>query len=97
MPVELRSYLMTAVAWFPEFDHLTFSCDLGVVKPRPEIYESCLEGLGVSPQDTLFFDDRGDNVGAAHALGIHAVLFTTPKVAMADLNGKFSLPVAIGC
>jgi putative hydrolase of the HAD superfamily len=96
MPMDLRTYLISSVTWLPAFNHMTFSCDVRMVKPMPGIYECCLQGLGVTGPDVLFLDDRPENIEAAQRLGMHAVLFTTPEEASAALDGTYLLPVAIG-
>jgi putative hydrolase of the HAD superfamily len=97
MPMDLRVYLTSAVEWLPEFDHMTFSCDVRLVKPKPAIYEHCLHGVGVGASEALFFDDRPENVEAARRLGIHAIEFTTPEEAIAAIDGQYILPVPIAC
>jgi FMN phosphatase YigB (HAD superfamily) len=97
MPLDLRVYLTSAVEWLPEFDHMTFSCDVRLVKPKPAIYEHCLHGVGVGASEALFFDDRPENVEAARRLGIHAIEFTTPEEAIAAIDGQYILPVPIAC
>ena len=97
MPLDLRNYLANSVPWLPQFDHMTFSCDVKMVKPGAGIYRHCLARLGVAPEEALFLDDRQDNVDAAQALGIHAILFTTPCHAAAALDSRFDLPARIDC
>jgi putative hydrolase of the HAD superfamily len=97
MPMDLRVYLTDVAGWLPEFDHMTFSCDVRMVKPKPEIYEHCLQGLGVAASEALFLDDRPENIEAARQLGIHAIEFTTPAAAMAAMDGQYLLPVPIAC
>ena len=75
MPVDLRDYLLGPQSWLPEFDHLTFSCDVRSSKPDAAIYLHCLQGLGVAAAEALFIDDREPNVVAARDLGMRAVLF----------------------
>lgn len=58
------------------FDVIIVSCEVGVAKPDPKIYELCLAGLGVPPQSALFVDDRPINVEAAQQLGLQALCFT---------------------
>lgn len=94
MPDDLRQ---SVAAWLPEFDHSTYSCDLGVCKPDPAIYRDCLDGLGVGASEALFLDDRPENVRAAMDLGIHAILFTNPCEAAAILSRDYSLPLALEC
>ncbi len=57
------------------FDALTFSCLEGTVKPDPEIYRIALERLGTAPAETVFIDDKPENIEGAIHVGMHAVLF----------------------
>jgi putative hydrolase of the HAD superfamily len=61
--------------WLDRVNFTTFSAEVRLIKPDRAIYEHCLRGLGVSPSDSLFIDDREVNVAAARAMGIHAVQF----------------------
>jgi FMN phosphatase YigB (HAD superfamily) len=53
------------------------SFGIGALKPDPAFYLRALQGTGVDPGDVLFLDDRADNVAAARALGIDAVVCTS--------------------
>ncbi len=57
------------------FDILVFSCNEGYRKPEREIYEITLQRLHSTPDETLFLDDRIENIRGAESLGIHAILF----------------------
>ncbi|UCE85933.1 MAG: HAD family hydrolase [Deltaproteobacteria bacterium] len=59
------------------FDGLAISEDVGLRKPRREIFEAILTGLGVEPGETLHVGDNlvADVSGAA-ALGIHTAWIT---------------------
>lgn len=57
------------------FDHITFSYELGWVKPQREIYEHALAGLGVSGREALFLDDRPRNIEGATDAGLEALLY----------------------
>ncbi len=94
MPAPVRDYILRC-SWLPEFDSQTFSCDLGVCKPAPEIYRACLEKLGAQPAEVLFLDDRAPNVRAAEALGLHAILFTNAASAALEIERRFSLPALL--
>ncbi len=91
MPIPVRDYVLLC-SWLPEFDSRTFSCEVGVCKPAPEIYRDCLNKLGAQPSEVLFLDDRESNVRAAEALGLHAVLFTDPGDVSREIERRFSLP-----
>jgi HAD superfamily hydrolase (TIGR01509 family) len=54
-------------------DHLVLSCEVGVAKPDPAIFEIALARLGVAAQDALFVDDQQRFCDAASGLGIRAV------------------------
>lgn len=57
------------------FDGEVVSCEVGVVKPEPEIYRLLLDRYGLDPAETLFIDDRPANIAAAAELGIRGQLF----------------------
>lgn len=57
------------------FDVVIVSCELGVAKPSLEIYEATLARMGTQAHETLFVDDRIENIEAAKEFGLHAVLF----------------------
>jgi putative hydrolase of the HAD superfamily len=94
MPASVRDYI-SHCAWLPPFHHRTFSCDVRAAKPAPEIYEHCLTGLATAPHDVLFLDDRPENVHAAAALGMHALIFTTLQSTAAELDRRFDIPVPL--
>ena len=56
------------------FDKIFLSCELGVEKPEPEIFEKVVAGIGCAPDDILFFDDSEVNCEAARQCGLQAVL-----------------------
>jgi putative hydrolase of the HAD superfamily len=95
MPATVRDHILRC-PWLPEFDARTFSCDVGVCKPQPRIYEDCLQQLGVEPADALFLDDREANVAAAETLGLHAILFRDASSAAREIEQRFSLPAKFG-
>ncbi len=56
------------------FDLVVDSCEEGVRKPDPRIFEIALERLGgVAPERGVFLDDAPGNVRSAQALGLHAI------------------------
>ena len=93
MPSDLSQYLVANGGWVSFFHHLTFSCDVRMVKPDPAIYHACLESLAVAPQEVLFLDDLAPNIEAASKLGIHSVLFDTVEQTAARVAERFNLPI----
>ena len=55
---------------YKNFDGDVVSCEVGIVKPMPEIYDLLLERFDLDPAETIFIDDRKENVDAAAAKGI---------------------------
>ena len=58
------------------FDAVIVSCEVGRCKPDPEIYRICLDRLGVPAEETLFVDDRLENLAAAESVGLRTLHFT---------------------
>lgn len=59
------------------FDVVSFSCDVGHVKPDSAIYTNTLDALGVDAEHSLFVGDGGsDEHTGAHAVGMRTVLIT---------------------
>jgi putative hydrolase of the HAD superfamily len=87
MPRELGEALKSRTQKLESFDQITLSYELRAAKPEPAIYEHCLEGLGTSPQQTLFLDDRLANVHGAELLGIRSIQFTTRDDVLLLLRG----------
>jgi len=92
MPFTVRDAVLRC-DWLPEFDQRTFSCELRISKPAPEIYQHCLQGLDLAARDALFLDDRPDNVRGAEATGMQGLVFTSSRDLAAELAGRFDIPL----
>jgi len=68
------------------FDCMIISAEVGVMKPKAEIYLLALEQLGVSPAEAIFVDDFIKNVEGAQAVGMNAIHFRDPESALVDLK-----------
>ena len=62
-----------------------YSCDVGLIKPEPAIYQKLLSLAGVKGEELVFFDDRSENVKGAADLGIKAFLWKDPENARREL------------
>ena len=59
----------------PLVDEAIFSCEVGLRKPHPSIYQHVLERLGVAPEAVVFVGDRlREDVQGPKTLGMRAVL-----------------------
>ncbi len=58
------------------FEPLVISSEIGVMKPHPDAYQAVLARLARPAGETIFIDDRKENVIGAQALGIHGIHYT---------------------
>jgi len=71
--------------WVADFDVLIWSYQHRMAKPEPAIYELLLEKLGTAPEETLFLDDKLENIEAARRHGIVGLPFSTVEQLRLDL------------
>jgi putative hydrolase of the HAD superfamily len=86
MPKDLGLAIKSEGFGFRNFDHVTLSYEVRSAKPEAAIYHSCMEGIGTAPKNTLFLDDRAENIRAAQTLDIRAVQFTNPDEMLPQLR-----------
>ena len=60
-------------------DRLYLSYEMGIAKPSASFFLEILKEEGVSPQDSVFIDDRLDNIKSASDLGIKTLLYDNNK------------------
>jgi len=92
LPRTLGEKLRGDTGFLGHFDQVTFSYELGVIKPEAEIYHHSIEGLGVEPGRALFLDDRPENVEGARATGMHAEIFTSWEDFLERDRARYALP-----
>jgi len=81
----VHEHMVRELGWLSRFDVLVWSYQLGIAKPDPAIYRYALEKLGTQPAETLFIDDKAENVDAAVALGMKGIIFSTVEKLRTDL------------
>ena len=69
MSKEYIEYLRTLPV-FEYFDYEAVSCEIHLGKPNPKFYQYLLDHCELNPTETIFIDDRKDNVEVAAELGI---------------------------
>lgn len=62
------------------FERAFVSAELHDLKPSASIYRAVLDGLGITPDEMVFIDNKRENVEGAEALGITGHVFTTPAL-----------------
>jgi 2-haloacid dehalogenase len=71
------------LAWF---DGVVISGDVGAIKPDARMFEHLVAQHGLRPSETVFVDDRADNVAAAARLGFVAIQFRDAASLRQDLR-----------
>ncbi|HEY7274909.1 MAG TPA: HAD-IA family hydrolase [Trebonia sp.] len=66
-------------------DAVILSCEVGSMKPYPEIYVTALDELGVAAVDAVFIDDQPTYCVGAEAVGIRPI-----QIARGEVTGYLS-------
>lgn len=70
------------------FEKCYYSHDLAMEKPGLEIYKTVLNDAGMLAKETVFIDDKEDNVEAALSLDIQAYHLDTEKDSLCSLFSR---------
>lgn len=77
----------TETKTFELFDGGLASYQVGIEKPSPEIFEILVEKYKLNPTETLFIDDKEENVQAAKQFGLHSFVYNDEEI---DLHREFA-------
>lgn len=61
--------------FLPMVDGAVFSYAIKLLKPDAAIYDYICETYHLKPEESVFIDDRSENIEAAEKKGIHGILF----------------------
>jgi len=87
---ELNERVSVRKDCYGDFDLKILSFEVGFRKPEREIFEVLIERLrekGVEAEETVFVDDREENLLSARELGIGTLLFEDGESMIRDLRG----------
>ena len=70
---------------------MVVSCEIGLRKPDPKIFNYLLKKLDLISQECLFIDDLENNIEAAQKLGFITIHFTNQKKSMAEIRKALGL------
>jgi len=82
---DLRPRIENEWAIGSAFDEIIISCEVGVVKPDPAIFNLMLDRLSVKADESVFIDDRIKNIDGAKKMGFHTIFFTSREQALEEL------------
>jgi putative hydrolase of the HAD superfamily len=83
---ELSRYRIRLFGLIGIFDTFLASCWLGMRKPAPDFYHRILAITAARAEDSVFIDDREENVAGAKALGFHVIHFESPDQFRRELD-----------
>jgi putative hydrolase of the HAD superfamily len=83
---ELNEFRIQTFHLTDAFDLFLTSCYTGRRKPELAAYEHALELTQRAPHETLFLDDRPENIEAASRLGLSTILVQDPGRLAGELN-----------
>jgi putative hydrolase of the HAD superfamily len=86
MPADMACHVRQSFDWLKGVDCVVLSCEVRRIKPEPEIYDRCIEGIGLPAEAALFIDDRATNVEAARKAGLMSLQFQTVEGLRKDLT-----------
>jgi FMN phosphatase YigB (HAD superfamily) len=78
-------YIKKEFPVFDAFHYIITSFELGIQKPKPEIYRKTLGILKVKPEEVFYTDDRQELVDKSREIGIKGFVFKNPEQLKKDL------------
>lgn len=93
MPDAMAEGICARFKWIENFDHAVWSHALKLRKPQPEIYAAAIGGLGVAAEHILFIDDKEENVAAAIAAGMQAIVYRDHVSFVREMNTRGFTPL----
>lgn len=83
------SKVYTTIDQYPIFkllDGYVISSEEHLIKPEPAIYQCLFDRFQLKPEETLFADDRVENVEGGRALGMQGIVFKNAQQYEAELR-----------
>jgi epoxide hydrolase-like predicted phosphatase len=71
-PIHLKT-MDRSFAFVRETNGMVYSCECAMIKPDPKIFLYLFERFGLVPHESIFIDDKEENIRAASELGVHSI------------------------
>lgn len=78
--------------WITDFSPRYFSADIKANKPYAQIYDRVIQDLGTGPAETLFIEDRDDNVRGARRAGLSVIHHVSGEITRQEIVESYDLP-----
>jgi putative hydrolase of the HAD superfamily len=79
-------YAREHFSYFGEADGIVISSEVKMIKPEPGIYQYLIDTYELNPEETVFLDDRADNIAVAESFGIHGIVFKDYEQGVSELE-----------
>jgi putative hydrolase of the HAD superfamily len=89
MPEELHQELVKLHDFFKYPQGQVYSYIVKAIKPQPQIYQVLLQTYQLKGSESVFIDDREDNIRVAKSLGIEGIVCKNPKQVRSELLELF--------
>jgi putative hydrolase of the HAD superfamily len=80
-----------SAGYFGHFDQVIASCKVGYAKPDKEMYELALKEFQVRATESVFIDDKPQNLEPAQQLGFTTLLAKNPEQIIRDMHNLIAL------
>ena len=84
--IEIHKTYNKKYPFLNKFDGLIISGKEKLVKPNAEIYKLATSRFNLIPEETVFIDDKKENIEAANKLGFLTIHLTDPKIIIHEIN-----------
>ena len=68
------------------FDDLIISGNEKMIKPNKEIYNLAISRFNLIPKETVFIDDKIENINTAQRLGFKTIHLNNPELITSEIN-----------
>lgn len=85
MHTACADYIEKEFDFWDLFEGVVFSCRIKMVKPEFQIYDYLLNKYDLTSTDSIFIDDREENLIPAEKLGMKTIQFLNPAQCEKDL------------
>ncbi|MFW5870569.1 MAG: HAD family hydrolase [Candidatus Sumerlaeota bacterium] len=86
MPADFHPHFVENTPYWDIFTGEIVSGHVDLLKPDPAIYKALLDKYDLKAAETVFVDDRPENIEAARGLGMHGLLCDNPAQCRSDLT-----------
>lgn len=84
--IEPTYNVLVKAGYYNYFDDVIASCKVGFAKPQPEIYQLALDRLHTTARQSVFIDDKQNNLDPAYKMGFKTILAQNPAQIIQDIT-----------